>query len=233
MPTRLELREYEDYPVEIPLGAEQLQALKDAHIDVTPRGGDTYILRPSESRIGVLALGDLAIVVRPKIPIDRVMFMISYVLDIGDWRQDDAPLAEDADLLEAIIPAFTHHTRQAIRRGLLQGYRSEEDALHTVRGRIRFGDQIRRRFDIPLPIEISFDDFTEDIEENGCSRPRSTSWAACPFDPQGRGGPCAPCVRPSRRSSSARTGAEGGPGDRLQPPEPALPARRGTGSPDH
>ena len=165
MPTRLELREYEDYPVETPLGAEQLQALKDAHIDVTPRGGDTYILRPS-SRIGVLALGDLAIVVRPKIPIDRVMFMISYVLDIGDWRQDDAPLAEDADLLEAIIPAFTHHTRQAIRRGLLQGYRSEEDALHTVRGRIRFGDQIRRRFDIPLPIEISFDDFTEDIEEN-------------------------------------------------------------------
>ena len=69
-------------------------------------------------------------------------------------------------MLEAIIPAFTHHTNQAIRRGLLQGYRSEEDALHTVRGRIRFGDQIRRRFGIPLPIEISFDDFTEDIEEN-------------------------------------------------------------------
>ena len=35
-----------------------------------------------------------------------------------------------------------------------------------MRGRIRFGDQIRRRFNIPLPIEISFDDFTEDIEEN-------------------------------------------------------------------
>ena len=165
MPTRLELREYEDYPVEIPLGAEQLQALKDAHIDVTPRGGDTYILRPS-SRIGVLALGELAIVVRPKIPIDRVMFMISYALGLARGPQDDVPLDRDADVLEAIIPAFTHHTRQAIRRGLLQGYRSEEDALHTVRGRIRFGDQIRRRFGIPLPIEISFDDFTEDIEEN-------------------------------------------------------------------
>ena len=165
MPTRLELREYEDYPVEIPLGAEQLQALKDAHIDVTPRGGDTYILRPS-SLIGVLALGDLAIVVRPKIPIDRVMFMISYALDIGTWRQEDAPLVSDPNLLEAMIPAFAHHTQRAIRRGLLQGYRSENDALHTVRGRIRFGDQIRRRFDIPLPIEVSFDDFTEDIEEN-------------------------------------------------------------------
>ena len=165
MPTLLELREYEDCPVEIPLGAEQLDALSDAHIVVTPRGGDAYILRPS-SYIGVLALGDLVAVVRPKIPIDRVMFMISYALDIGTWRPDDAPLASDPDLLEAIIPAFTHHTQRAIRRGLLQGYRSEEDALQTVRGRIRFADQIRQRFSIPLPIEVSYDDFTEDIEEN-------------------------------------------------------------------
>ena len=35
-----------------------------------------------------------------------------------------------------------------------------------MRGRIRFGDQIRRRFSIPLPIEVAFDEFTEDIEEN-------------------------------------------------------------------
>ena len=165
MPTLLELREYEERRVEIPLGEEQLRALSEAHIGVTPLSGDAYTLRP-ESLVGVLSLGDHAVVVRPKIPIDRVMFMISYVLDIGDWRQDDAPLAEDADLLEAIIPAFVHHTRRAIRRGLLQGYRSEDEALRTVRGRIRFGDQIRQRFSIPLPIEVSFDDFTEDIEEN-------------------------------------------------------------------
>ena len=57
-------------------------------------------------------------------------------------------------------------TQRAIQRGLLQGYRREEDALNTVRGRIRFGDQIGRRFGIPLPIEVAFDEFTEDIEEN-------------------------------------------------------------------
>ena len=53
-----------------------------------------------------------------------------------------------------------------MRRGLLQGYRREEKALHTVRGRIRFGEQIKRRFGVPLPIEVAFDEFTEDIEEN-------------------------------------------------------------------
>ena len=165
MPTLLELREYEDFHAEIPLGEEHLRALSEAHIGVTPLGGDAYTLRPS-SLVGVLSLGDLSVVVRPKIPIDRVMFMISYALDIGVWRQEDAPLVSEPDLLEALIPAFVHHTQRAIRRGLLQGYRHEEDALQTVRGRIRFGDQIRRRFDIPLPIEVSFDEFTEDIEEN-------------------------------------------------------------------
>ena len=75
-------------------------------------------------------------------------------------------MARDDDVLEAIALAFAHRTRQAIQRGLLQGYRREEEALHTVRGRVRFGDQISRRFGIPLPIEVAFDEFTEDIEKN-------------------------------------------------------------------
>jgi 5-methylcytosine-specific restriction enzyme subunit McrC len=35
-----------------------------------------------------------------------------------------------------------------------------------VRGRIRFDDQVRRRFGILLPVEVRFDEFTEDILEN-------------------------------------------------------------------
>ena len=56
--------------------------------------------------------------------------------------------------------------QQAIRRGLLRGYRREEDALNTVRGQIRFADQIGRRYGLPLPIEVAYDEYTEDIEQN-------------------------------------------------------------------
>ena len=94
------------------------------------------------------------------------MFLIAYAMDPKNWRKDPVELARDDDVLEAIALAFAHRTRQAIQRGLLQGYRREEEALHTVRGRIRFGDQISRRFGIPLPIEVAFDEFTEDIEKN-------------------------------------------------------------------
>ena len=44
-----------------------------------------------------------------------------------------------------MIPFVAAVTR-ALPRGVLQGYRSEEDALPTVRGRIRFDEQIKRRY---------------------------------------------------------------------------------------
>ncbi|MCY3654994.1 MAG: hypothetical protein OXG95_00040 [Chloroflexi bacterium] len=166
MPTPpLELREWEPQSVERPLDAEQLDALEKADIRVTPHGGDWYTLRPS-SHIGVLTTGDLSVVVRPKIPMDRVMFVLAYALGIWDWARDNTDLDPDADVIEAIVPAFVHHTERAIRRGLRQDYRVEEEALHAVRGRIRFSEQLQRRFAIPLPVEVVYDDFTEDIEEN-------------------------------------------------------------------
>ena len=161
------LREYEPCPVDVPLGPWRRQVLAAAHIEVTPPAdeGAMWVLRPS-SHIGALRLGDLPVIVRPKIPIDRVMFLVAYSMDPGEWRRYPFDLSGDVDLLESVIPAFTHHTRQAVRRGLLQGYRREEEALNTVRGRIRFDDQINRRFGIPLPLEVAFDEFTEDVEEN-------------------------------------------------------------------
>ena len=163
----LELREYQDYFWREPLSSAQLRALGDARIGVTPSPDEdeVYILRPS-SWIGTVNVGDIAVVVRPKIPIDRVMFLITYAMGPKNWRRESFDLRRAADVLEAIAFSFAHHTRQAIHRGLLQGYRREEDALTTVLGRIRYGDQIGRRFGVPLPIEVGFDEFTEDIEEN-------------------------------------------------------------------
>ena len=62
--------------------------------------------------------------------------------------------------------ALASQARRAFSRGLLHGYRTEEEALHTVRGRIRFDEQIRRRFGVPLPVEVRYDEFTDDILEN-------------------------------------------------------------------
>ena len=163
----LELREYEERVWPVPLSRDQLEALASAHVDVSPAtdfdGG--YQLRPS-SYVGAVNVGDLSIIVRPKIPVDRVMFLMTYAMDPRHWRDESIDLAPDDDVLEAVALAFVHRTQRAIRRGLLRGYRREEEALNTVRGQIRFADQIGRRYGLPLPIEVAYDEYTEDIMHN-------------------------------------------------------------------
>jgi 5-methylcytosine-specific restriction enzyme subunit McrC len=103
---------------------------------------------------------------RAKVPVERVLFLISYVLDPVRWQANASDYAGADDLTEGMAAIFGHTLRRALRRGLLHGYRSHEAALMTVRGQLRFGDQLRARFDAPMPIEVTFDDFTADTDLN-------------------------------------------------------------------
>ncbi len=136
-------------------------------ITVTPTVGREghYDLIPG-SWVGAINLDALAIEIRPKLPIDRALFLLSYAVDPRSWKQMGFDFSEHASVLEAIIPGFAFQARRAIRRGVLQGYRTEETALATVRGRLRFDDQIRNRFGLFPPAEVRYDEFTQDIEVN-------------------------------------------------------------------
>lgn len=134
-------------------------------ITPTPETSACYDLRPG-STIGTVDLGTLAIEIRPKLPIDRVLFLISYALGQRRWDEVTFDLAPAPSLVEAIVPGFVSQLHRALQHGVLQGYRVQEDALLTIRGRIRFEDQIRRRFDQLLPIEVRYDEFSADIDEN-------------------------------------------------------------------
>jgi 5-methylcytosine-specific restriction enzyme subunit McrC len=104
--------------------------------------------------------------IRPKLPIQRLLFLLGYARDPHGWREED-PAFEEADtLVEALVRAYVRHAERGLARGLLQGYRSVEDAEPTIRGRIREADQLRRRFALPLPVEVRYDDYTTDIIEN-------------------------------------------------------------------
>ena len=162
----LTLKEYRTQPG-VELSVEERDLLRDNKIDVAPTHGaqGLYDLTPG-SWIGALSIGSLAVDIQPKIRLDRVMFLISYALDPEKWRDTGFDFGVENSLVEAVVPGFVRQVRRAFRRGVLQGYRVEEDAIATVRGRIRFDDQIRHRFGIAPPIEVRYDEFTEDIDPN-------------------------------------------------------------------
>ncbi len=167
----LDLKEYQTETVK--LSANELQALRTHQeqlvlkIDRAAEDDDAWRLTP-KSTVGALDIGDLlSVSIRPKLDINAVLFLASYALGSFEPRQlNSFSFPEARPPVEAMALLFAHAARHAFSRGLLHGYRTAEEALLTVRGRIRVVEQIRRRFGIPFPVEVRYDDFTEDITEN-------------------------------------------------------------------
>ena len=125
-----------------------------------------YSLTPG-STIGALEIGNLSVSILPKLDISRVLFLASYALGAFKLREMERFNFEEApSLVEALALALAAAARRAFASGLLHGYRTEEEAMHTVRGRVRITEQIRRRFGVPLPLEVRYDEFTDDITAN-------------------------------------------------------------------
>ena len=125
-----------------------------------------YVLKPG-STVGAVEFGDLSVLIRPKIPIPQLLSLACYAM--GVFKTQETRLfdfEEEEALPDVLALALVSTARRAFARGLLHGYRTEEEALYTVRGRIMFAEQIRRRFGIPLPVEVRYDEFTDDIQEN-------------------------------------------------------------------
>jgi 5-methylcytosine-specific restriction enzyme subunit McrC len=118
-------------------------------------------------RVGSVRIGDLQIDVRPKerVGLTRLLFLLGYARDPG-WQPETVVAHRDDDLWPALAESLVRLTRAALGPGVLQGYRTVEESLRTVRGRIRIGDQITRRPGQMVPIEVTHDEFTVDIAEN-------------------------------------------------------------------
>ena len=116
--------------------------------------------------VGAVEIGDLSVLIEPKIGIPRLLSLACYAMGQFKPRQDIFDFQEREELPDVLARALASEAHRAFARGLLHGYRVEEDALQAVRGRIRIGDQIRRRPGFMLPVEVRYDDFTDDILEN-------------------------------------------------------------------
>ena len=168
MTRQIDLEEYEKSKPH-PLSAPERDSLREALPSVTiepAEGAEAlYHLTPG-STVGAVEIGGLSVLIRPKIGIPELLSLACYAIGSYKPQPELFDFEEDTALPDALALALNSHARRAFARGLLHGYRTEEEALHTVRGRIRFDDQIRRRFGAPLPVEVRYDEYTADILAN-------------------------------------------------------------------
>ena len=147
------------------LTTSQLSALRSLKISIDPDVDGKWTLTPG-STIGAVEVGNLAVLIQPKIHMPQLLSLACYAIDNVKFQTSDFDFPEERALPDVLALALGKAARRAFSRGLLHGYLAREEALAIVRGRIRFNEQFRRRPGIFLPIEIRYDEFTDDILAN-------------------------------------------------------------------
>ena len=117
--------------------------------------------------VGGFTLGDLRIIVRPKIKPENLFFLLEVGLPSEAWQAEAIDYATNDELLPALVSFFARTAETTLARGHFHHYRHEEDDLLALRGRIDFVRQFRRG-GVLVPMSCSWDDFTADVDENRC-----------------------------------------------------------------
>lgn len=137
---------------------------KTGFITVSPTFGEEALFK-ADCKIGVIRIGNIQISVMPKFPIRNVFYLLG-LHDGIRFEEKKIGITEDENLTALIFDSFLKSALLTTARGLLTGYRDIQETSKVLRGRILLCDQINKRAGQLFPIEISYDDFTENIPEN-------------------------------------------------------------------
>ena len=142
-------------------------ALKPNVLKVEHLSGDEGKYRlTTGSIVGAIEVGGLSLLIQPKIDIPHLLSISCYAIGRINLQSSDFGFPKRSALPDVLALALGRAARYAFSRGLLHGYISREKSLQIVRGRIRFEDQLRRRPGVLLPIEVRYDEFTDNILAN-------------------------------------------------------------------
>ena len=141
------------------------------------------------SKVGVVRIGDVEVSIEPKVPLERLFYLLARGQEWGSWFEQSVRLGTVESLYPAIAEAFATWAERVFRAGVLRGYRPTRAAEPAIRGRWLVAEQIRVRHGMPLPAELQYDEFTADIAENQLVRSavrRVIAFAGLPNPLRGR-----------------------------------------------
>lgn len=136
----------------------------------------------AEYWVGAVARGDLVVRVAPKVGAVQVLRLLAMADGAADLTVDDqrVTVADDAEMSAVLARMFVLEAEHALAAGPLRGYRTEDQTLPVLRGRLRLRDQYLRRFGQLSPLEVTVDEWTVDTAENRIIRSAALALLALP-----------------------------------------------------
>jgi len=136
----------------------------------------------AEYAVGAIRRGDLVVRVTPKIGVVKVLTLLARAYGIRGLQLDPSlvELSPEADLSNVLAVLFAQEAAGAMAGGPLRGYRTEDQTLPVLRGRVRLREQHLRRYGLLVPLEVTVDEWTLDTDENRRVRAASQRLLRCP-----------------------------------------------------
>jgi 5-methylcytosine-specific restriction enzyme subunit McrC len=118
--------------------------------------------------VGAVRRGDLVVRVTPKVGVVQVLTLLARAQGVHGLKLDQSlvGVAPTTDLSTVLAVLFVQEAASALAAGPLRGYRSEDQTLPLLRGRVRLREQYLRRFGLPVPLEVTVDEWTLDTDDN-------------------------------------------------------------------
>lgn len=164
---RLKLIELDEYEEKLlPKVSKEVAAAinETGFITVEPTFEEESIFR-ADSKIGIVRVGDIQIKVMPKFPVNNLFYLLG-LHDGIKFESDSVNIEESRDITDLIFESFLRNVIASTSRGLLTDYRRVEETSKVLHGRILIGEQLKKRQGHMYPVEVSFDEFTDNIPEN-------------------------------------------------------------------
>ncbi len=144
--TLVTLREFEWCEAELPNEACAILRHKYAgKLDVMPTERLGVYRLVARHYVGCIGLpGGITLVIRPKIPVSNLFYMLWVDAGLADLRQPPVGLTPDADILTVVLHALVEGVQTLLRQGLYRAFIPLEEDLPLVRGRVALEAQVRR-----------------------------------------------------------------------------------------
>lgn len=165
MTATITLGEYESVSVELSeTVASALAAATKDRLRVGVDGSPGRYRIEATQYVGSIVVPGVSVLIRPKVPLENVFLLLEAVAE-PEWRAEEFAWDASAGLLPAFAAFFARTLEHTVARGLYRSYRTEEEWIPALRGRLDLTAQFRRP-GIAVPVPCRYDEFTADIIEN-------------------------------------------------------------------
>jgi 5-methylcytosine-specific restriction enzyme subunit McrC len=167
-PGLIVLQEFETVEAALAPAAHNLLRSRYAgQIEVTATGQPGVYRIAAHQHVGRISLpGGGMLVIRPKVGVTNLFYMLSAEPRLARFEQPPADLAPNPEIFSFVLAMLVQRVEHLLSAGLLQGYVPREEDLPFVRGRIVLAAQLRRHGELKDRHVCAYAAFTPDTPEN-------------------------------------------------------------------